>query len=242
MFDKRNQLVFYANILIIVFGISVILLSDFITIAFLFIVLGALLVFEQIKQNKGAFSISGLEKTLTVRDTCGTQAMLVQKQNTTSCHVDNTVFWFRSITPMGSISNFSINGQSPAEQTKDENNHYQVCMALPANPKATDGLETILKYNYKDAFVKTEGVLTHTVNDETDTLRLVVELPEGRNISTARAYCIHNGKEEALLPPVVSGNTRIETVIDHPRLGAQYCLQWNWPEANLLKKISCMIK
>lgn len=242
MFDKRNQLVFYANILIIVFGLSVIVLSDFITIAFLLIACGALLIFEQLKQNKGAFSISGLEKTLTVKDTCGTQATLEQKQNTTACHVDNTVFWFKSITPMGSVGNFSINGQSPVEQTKDGNNQYQVCMALPANPRATDGLETVLRYTYKDAFVRTEGLLTHTVDDETDKLRLVVELPEGRRISTARAYCIHNGKEEALLPPLISGETRIETEIDHPKLGAQYCLQWTWPEANLLKKISCFIK
>jgi len=242
MFDKRNQLVFYANILVIVFGITVILLSDFTLIAFLLIACGAILIFEQIKQNKDAFRISGLEKTLTISDTCGTQATLVQKQNTIACHVDNSVFWFKSITPIGSISNISINGQSPIEQTKDANNQYQVCMALPANPKATDGIETILKYTYKNAFTRTEGMLIHNVDDETDKLRLVVELPKGRRISTARAYCITNGKEEALLPPTITGETRIEAEIDNPNLGAQYCLHWNWPEANFLKKITCMLK
>ncbi|HNP25483.1 MAG TPA: hypothetical protein PKM20_01960, partial [Nitrosomonas sp.] len=65
MFDKHNQLIFYANILIIVFGITLILFSDFILVGFLFIVGAALLMYEQFKQNKGAFRISGLEKTLT---------------------------------------------------------------------------------------------------------------------------------------------------------------------------------
>lgn len=242
MFDNRNQLVFYANILIMVFGLSVIVMSDFITVALLFIVCGALLIFEQIKQNKGAFRISGLEKTLTIDDTCGTQAILTQKQSTIACHVDNTVFCFKNITPSGSISNFSINGQSPVEQKKDSNNNYQVCMVLPNNPRATNGLETVLKYKCKDAFVRSDGILTHTVDDETDKLRLIVELPKGRRISTARSYCVVKGKEIALLPPLVMGETRIETEISNPIQGAQYCLHWNWPEANLLKKITCLIK
>jgi hypothetical protein len=242
MFDKRNQLVFYANILIIVFGLTVILFSDFVFVGTLFIAIGAILIFEQIKQNKGAFNITGLEKKLKIDDTCGTQATLVQKQNTTACHVANTVYWFKNISPVGAITNFSINGQSPAEQKRDGNNKYQVCMTLPTNPNVTNGIETTLKYHYKNAFGQTEGVLSHTVDDQTDRLRLVVELPKGRPVSTARAYCIQNDKEEALLPPVVTGETRIETEVVNPKLGAEYCLQWDWPEPGLLKRIGCLIK
>ena len=242
MFDKRNQLVFYANILIIVFGLIVILFSNFILIGIFFIAIAAVLIAEQIKQNKGAFSITGLEKTLIINDTCGTQATLVQKQNTTACHTDNTVYWFKNINPIGTITNFSINGQPPAEQKRDGNNRYQVCVALPATSKATHGIETTLKCSYKNAFGRTEGIRSHTVDDETDRLRLVVELPKGRPVSTARAYCIQDGKEEALLPPLITGETRIETEIATPKLGAEYCLQWSWPEPGLLQKIGCYIK
>jgi len=242
MFDKRNQLVFYANILIIIFGFTVILMSDFVLLGIIFIACAALLVYEQIRQNKNAFSISDMVKTLSIGDTCGSSATLVQKQKITACHQDNTVFWFKNINPLGSVSNFTINGQSPVEQKRDDNKRYQVCMTLPASPKATEGFDTTLTYRYKNAFISTECLLTHTVDDETDQLRLVVELPKGRHISTARAYCIHNGTEEALLPPVVTGETRIETEIKNPRLDAEYCLQWTWPEANLLKKIGCYIK
>ncbi|MCP5245049.1 MAG: hypothetical protein H6937_03425 [Burkholderiales bacterium] len=242
MFDKRNQLVFYANILIIVFGVTLILFSDFMLVGALFIAGAALLIYEQIQQNKGAFSISGVEKTLTVKDTCGTKATLVQKQNTAACHTKNTVYWFKNISHAGSMGNFSINGQFPTEQTKDNNNNYLVCMVLPKNPNATSGIDTTLSYDYTNAFGHNEGVLSHVINDVTDQLKLVVQLPQGRPISSASAYCIQDGIKEALLPPVITGETRIETEIKEPKLGAEYCLQWVWPEANIIRKITCYLK
>ncbi len=242
MFDKHNQLIFYANILIIVFGITLILFSDFNLVGFLFIAGAALLIYEQFKQNKGAFRISGLEKTLAIKDTCGTRATVKQQQKTTACHVDNSVYWFKNIASVGSIGNFSINGQFPVEQLKDAHSKYQVCMALPPNPKATDGIDTLLSYDYTNAFGRTEGVLSHVIDDETDKIKLVVELPKGRPIASARAYYKYNGTEEALLPPVITGETRIETEIENPKLGAEYCLQWTWPEANIIKKITCYLK
>ncbi|SEN16793.1 hypothetical protein [Nitrosomonas marina] len=241
MFDKRNQLIFYVNILIIIFGITLIVMSDFMIIGFLFIISAALLIYEQLQQNKGAFSISGLEKILTVKDTCGNKAELVQKQKTTPCHVDNTVFWFKNISPTGSVSGFRINNQSPIEQTKDTNNKYQVCMALPANPKSTNGLDTTLSYTCTGAYSHTDCSLSHVVEDETDHLKLIVELPKGRPISSAQAYCLYNGNKEALLPPVITGETRIETEIKEPRIGAEYLLEWKWPEANIIRKIGCYL-
>ncbi|SER37731.1 hypothetical protein SAMN05421690_102232 [Nitrosomonas sp. Nm51] len=241
MFDKRNQLIFYANVLIIIFGITVIVMSDFLIVGLLFILGAALLIYEQIQQNKGAFSISGLEKILVVKDTCGNKAELIQKQKTTACHVDNTVFWFKNINPTGSVSGFRINNQLPIEQTKDSNNNYQVCMALPSHPKAKNGLDTTLSCTYTGAFGKTECTLSHTIDNETDQLKLVVELPKGRPISSAHAYCVYNGNKEALLPPVVAGETRIETEIKKPKLGAEYRLEWTWPEANIIRKIGCYL-
>ncbi|SFK52063.1 hypothetical protein SAMN05216302_100854 [Nitrosomonas aestuarii] len=243
MFDKHNQLVFYANILIIVFGATVILFSDFTLVGFLIIAGGAVLMYEQFKQNQGTFRISGVEKVLTIKDTCGTRATVKQQQKTTACHVDNNVYWFKNIASSGSIGNFSINGQFPIEQVKDKHSKYQVCMALPTNPtKATKGIDTILSYDYTNAFGRTKGELSHVIDDETDQVKLVVDLPKGRPIASARAYCKYNGTEEALLPPVITGETRIETEIENPKLGAEYCLQWTWPEANIIKKITCYLK
>jgi len=242
MFDKRNQLIFYANILIIVFGIIVILFTDFMVVGLLIIAAAALLIYEQIKQNKDAFSISGLEKILTVKDTCGNKAVLTQKQKTTACHTENNVFWFKNITPTGSIGNFRINGLSPLKQTRDDHHKYQLCMALPTQPKATTGIDTTLSYTCTNAFGHTSCTLSHVVDDETDQLKLVVELPEGRPITSTQAYCMYNGVKKTLPPPAVSGETRIATEISEPILGAEYGLEWIWPEANIIRKIGCYLK
>lgn len=238
MFDKPNQLVFYINAAIFVFGVLVALLTKFIVIALIVAVCAALLIFEQIRQNKHAFSIADLRKILTVHDTCGKKATLTQTQMTTACHADNSEYWFKNIRSIGSISNFRINNTDPAELRK-ENDSYQVCMKFPPELKVINGSDLTLTYQCEGAFTQNEGILSHVVDDDTKRLRLIVELPEGRAISTARFFSIHDGKEEALLPPVITGQT-IEADIKNPKQGVEYCLQWNWEEEGLIKKVSCM--
>lgn len=238
MFDKPNQLVFYINAAIFVFGVLVALLTKFIVIALIVAVCAALLIYEQIRQNKHAFSIADLRKILTVHDTCGKKATLTQTQMTTACHVDNSEYWFKNIRSIGSISNFRINNTDPAELRK-ENDSYQVCMKFPPELKVINGSDLTLTYQCEGAFTQNEGILSHVVDDDTKRLRLIVELPEGRAISTARFFSIHDGKEEALLPPVITGQT-IEADIKNPKQGVEYCLQWNWEEEGLIKKVSCL--
>ncbi len=239
MFDKNNQLVFYANIISIVFGIIVILFSDFFLVGLLFVISGALLIFEQLKQNKAAFTISNLQKTLKVHDTGGSKATQTESQVTAACHVDNKIYWFRDIPVIGSVRNFRMNGASIDDQKKDDG-VYHVCAKIPTELKAIGGFDMALSYDYQDAFTKSEGVLSHVVNDETRNLHLIVELPKGRPVTSAKVFCKKNGVEEALLPPVVTGETKIETEIQNPTLGAEYCLQWNWSNESVAKKVRRM--
>lgn len=239
MFDKPNQIIFYLNVLLFVFGVFVALATDFIVIGLIFALCAALLIVDQIRQNKFAFSISDLRKILTVHDTCGKKATVTQTQMTTACHSDNSEYWFRNIRAIGSISNFRINSNDPSEQRK-EGDHYQICVKFPPELKIINGADLTLTYEYEGAFTQNEGILTHVVDDDTRRLHLSVVLPVGRAISTARFFCIHNGKEEALLPPVIRENTKIEADIENPIRGAEYCLQWNWEEEGLLKKVSCL--
>lgn len=238
MFDKPNQLVFYINAAIFVFGVLVALLTNFIVIGLIVAICAALLIFEQIRQNKHAFSIADLRKILTVHDTCGKKATLTQIQMTTACHADNSEYWFKNIRSIGSISNFRINNTDPAELRK-ENDSYEVCMKFPPELKVINGSDLTLTYQCDGAFTQNEGILSHVVDDDTKRLRLIVQLPAGRAISTARFFCIQDGKEEALLPPVIIGQT-IEADIRNPIRGVEYCLQWNWEEEGLIKKVSCL--
>lgn len=237
MFDKPNQLIFYINVILIVFGVLVALLTDYAVIGLIFAISALILVYNQIRQNKFAFTIADLRKILTVHDTAGSKATLTQTQMTTACHVDNSEYWFRNIRAIGSVTNFRVNHGDPAEQIK-ENGNYHVCMKLPPELKIINGSDLTLSYEYEDAFTQTEGILSHVVDNDTRRLHLTVELPEGRSISSARFFCKHDGKEEALLPPVVTGQTKIEADIKNPKLGAEYCLQWNWSEEGFIKKLS----
>ena len=237
MFDKPNQLIFYINVTLIIFGVLVALLTDYFVIGLIFAFSASILVYDQYRQNKSAFTISDLRKILTIHDTNGNKATLTQTQMTTACHVDNSEYWFRNIRVMGSISHFRVNDSDPAEQIK-ENGSYRVCMKLPPELKVVNGSDLILSYEYEDAFTQTEGVLSHVVDNDTRQLHLTVELPAGRSISSARFFCKHDDVEEALLPPVVTGQTKIEADIKNPKLGAEYCLQWNWSEGGFMKKIS----
>ena len=239
MFDKSNQLVFYINAAILVFGILVALLTNFVVYGLIFAVSAALLIFDQIRQNKSAFSIADLTKILTVHDTCGKKATLTQTQMTTACHVDNSEYWFRNIRAIGSISNFRVNNVDPAEQRK-ESDRYHVCMKFPPELKVINGSDLTLTYQCEGAFTQNEGILSHVVDDDTQRLHMTVELPSGRAVATARFFCIQNGKEEALLPPVITGQTKIDAEVKNPKRGAEYCLQWNWEEEGLIKKVSCM--
>lgn len=239
MFDKPNQIIFYINAAILVFGVLVALLTGYVAIGLIFAICAALLIVDQIRQNKSAFTVADLRKILTVRDTCGKKATLTQIQTTTACHVDNSEYWFKNIRAIGSISNFRVNNTDPAEQRK-ENGSYRIRIDLPPELKIIKGADLTLTYEYEGAFTHNEGTLSHVVDDDTRQLHLTVELPSGRAVSTARFYCIHDGKEEALLPPVITGNTTIEADVKNPKRGAEYCLQWHWEEEGLLKKVSCM--
>ncbi|PSJ18601.1 hypothetical protein [Nitrosomonas supralitoralis] len=241
MFNKPNQLIFYINVLIIAFGALVALFTPFFVVGLIFAICAALLILDQFRQNKSAFTISDLRKILTIHDDGGNKATMTQTQMTTACHVDNSEYWFKNIRAIGSISNFKINNEQPDDQRK-ENGNYHVCMRIPPELKLIDGSDLMLTYEYQDAFTQNQGTLSHVIDDDTQHLHMTVQLPEGRAISTARFFCKHDGKEEALLPPVVTGSTKIETTVKNPKLGVEYCLQWNWSEPGLLKKLSSLFK
>lgn len=237
MFNKPNQLVFYINVSVVIFGVLVTLLTPFPIVGLIIAICAALLILDQIRHNKSTFAIADLKKILIVHDTGGSKATLTQTQMTTACHSGNSEYWFRNIRAIGSIGNFKINSNNPDDQRK-ENDSYHVCMRIPPELKLMDGSNLTLTCEYQDAFTQSEGTLSHTVDDDTQHLHMAVQLPEGREVATARFFCKYNDREEALLPPVVTGKTKIEADVDNPRLGAEYCLQWHWADDGFFKKIS----
>ena len=241
MFDKSNQIIFYINLVLVVSGVLIAILTDYIVIGLILAICASILIYEQLRKNKSAFTISNLKKILTIHDTSGKKATLKQTQMTTACYIGNSEYWFRNIRAIGSIYNFRINDSEPTEKIK-ENGYYRVCVNLPTELKIINGSELTLSYQYEEAFKKTEGTLSHIIDSETKELYLIAELPEGRPISSASFLCKHGVKEEVLQPPIVTGQTRIEANIKNPELGSEYILQWIWPEESFIKKLAHFFK
>lgn len=237
MFDRSNQIIFYLNSCIAFFGVLMVLFTPYVVMGLLFILSALALIYDQFEQNKSAYTIDHLNKALTVHDMGGNKATVRQVQMTRACYAGGTEYWFRNICAIGSISNIQVNDRDPVAKI-NTNGSYQVCTGFPTGIKVTDGCDLVLSYQCEGAYIHPEGIFSHVVDSNTRQLSLVVELPKGRAISSARLYCKKNGIEEALIPPVVTGQTRIEADIRNPEVGVEYCLQWKWREESLIQKLS----
>lgn len=236
MFDKSNQIVFYLNSLLAIFGVLVTLVTPYPIIGLFFVLSASALIYDQFRRNKSSFLIENLNKILTVHDASGNKATVTQVQATRAFHASSTEYWFRNIRANGNISNIKLNDSDPIEKTNN-NGSYEVCTKFPSGIKVTNGYDLTLSYRCDGAYTRPEGVFSHVVDGTTRQLNLIVELPKGRSISSARLYCLKDGLEEDLLPPVVTGQTRIAAEINNPIEGYEYCIQWKWGEPSFTQKL-----
>lgn len=236
MFDRSNQIVFYLNSFIVIFGALVALLTPFTVIGLFFVLCALALIYDQFRQHKSSFSIGNLNKTLTVHDTGGNKATVRQIQVTRAFHASNTEYWFRNIRASGNITHIKVNDSDPVEKT-NVNGSYEVCTKFPAGSKVSDGYDLVLSYRCEGAYTRPEGIFSHLVDSMTRQLNLTVELPKGRPISSAKLCCQKNGIEEDLLPPIVTGQTRITAEINNPEEGCEYFIKWKWGEQGFTQKL-----
>lgn len=236
MFDKSNQIVFYLNSLLAIFGVLVALVTPYPMIGLFFVLSALVLIYDQFRRNKASFFIDNLNKTLTVHDAGGNKATVKQVQATKAFHADSKEYWFRNIRADGNISNIKVNDNDPVEKTTS-NGSYEVCTKFPAGLTVANGCELILSYRCDGAYTRSEGVFSHVVNDATRQLNLIVELPKERPIASAKLCRQKDGIEEDLLPPIVTGQTRIAAEINNPIEGCEYCIKWKWGEPSFTQKL-----
>lgn len=240
MFDKPNQLIFYINISIALFGILV-AGCNYVLLGLLITACAILLIRDQLQQNKSKFTISRLEKTLSIHDTCGTQAIQTQKQLMTACHSGNTEFWFNNIHSAGSIHNLRINGTPPAEK-RSEGKNTSVSMKFSPDLKITREFDATLSFEHKNAFINTTESFSHLVDTSTKLLRLIVELPQGRPASSVEVFCDPDNTDKTRPPAAIIEQSRIIVEIPEPELGTKYGIRWNWPREGVVQRIGCLFK
>ena len=236
MFDRSDRLTLYINAMLAAFGIIFALFSGFFLISFIFTGCALLLMYDIYRQNKTAFTITHLDKILTIQDSNGNKATETQKYSVTANETGRSEIWFNNIISDGIISYIHINGASPAER-KQEDGKTHVAMKFDAPVKASDTFETTITLGHQNAFTKTQETLVHTIDNETKLLRMVVELPAGRRAGFASLSRRYKDEEKQAPPPIITEHGKIVADIKNPPLGAEYCLHWDWPKTKLMDKL-----
>lgn len=236
MFDRSDRLTLYINALLAVFGIIFALYSGFFLIGLIFTTCALLLMYDLYRHNKTAFTITHLDKILTIQDNSGKKATETQKYTVTANKTGHSEFWFKNITSDGIISYIQINGASPAEQ-KQEDGKIHVAMKFDSPVRTGSTFEATVTLGYQNAFTKTQETLIHTIDNETKLLRMVVELPAGRQAGFASLSRRFKGEETQVPPPIITEQGKIVADIKNPPIGSEYCLHWDWPKAKLMDKL-----
>lgn len=236
MFDRSDRLTLYINVLLAAFGIIFALYSGFFLIGFIFTACALLLMYDLYRQNKTAFTITHLDKILTIQDSSGNKATETQKYTVTANQTGLSNFWFNNISSSGTISSININGASPTER-KTEDGKIHAAMKFDTPVKAGTTFDTTLTLGHQNAFTKTQETLAHTIDNETKLLRMIIDLPVGRPAAFTSLSRRYKDEETQILPPIITEHGKIVADITNPPLGAEYCLHWDWPKAKLMDKL-----
>lgn len=236
MFDKSDRLALYANILSAAFGVFLVIFTDFLFSGILITISAAALHYGLGYLNKTAFTITNLERTITIQDNSGSKATETQNHAVVTNKSGLSEFWCRNINSNGYVSYITINGTSPADQAKEDRNTH-ASIKFDGNLKSGQKFNIALSFNHKDAFKDTHCVLAHTIDNETNLLRLVVKLPKGRPVTSASVSRRVDDIETAMLPPVIANNGNVVAEIRNPLIGATYFLQWDCPKQNIVDKL-----
>ncbi len=236
MFDKSDRLALYSNILSAALGVFLIIFTDFLFSGIILTISALVLNYTLRHFNKTSFTISNLERTITIQDNNGSKAAETQKHAVVTNQTGLSEFWCRNINSNGFVSYITINGAPPAEQVQEDSNTH-AAIKLDSNLKSGQAFDIELSFNHKDAFKNTRCTLAHTVDNETNLLRLVVKLPEGRPVTSASVSRKVDDVETLQLPPVITDNGNIVAEIRNPLIDATYYLQWDYPKQNLADKL-----
>lgn len=241
MFDNSDRLALYSNILSAALGVFLVIFTDLLFSGIILIISALALNYLQIRLNQTPFTIYHLDRTVTMQDNGGSKAVETQNHAITTNHSGLSEFWCRNINSNGFVSHVTINGAPPAETLKEDSNTH-ASIKFDGNLKTGQPLELVVSFNHNNAFTDTHCILSHTVDNETKLLRLVVKLPEGRPVTSARVFRKVDDVETPLLPPFIAENGNVVADIKDPLIGATYYLQWDCPKLSFADKIDRIFK
>lgn len=192
-----------------------------------FIVAG--LIWFRSSLDQPEFTLLLVEKTLSFTDPQGHRAAFVRVQKARANHKGLREFWIGNMSVDGSMEDIRIDGRMPDYQ-QQEAGDTRICKRFSRPLNRGEVVDTKTTYFLIDSFPNNPDKLLHTVAYKTKMLRVRVNFHSDRPCRNARIYLRYGSQIYKSLPPprVSADGCDVEFEVKRPKLGAEYCLEWEW--------------
>lgn len=228
---SQSDILAWIAIILGIPGLLIALFSDAVIVAVVFLILCGVLLWVRWWLSQPLYTLTCVEKVLTIEDVAGKKARLVRFHEGVANHRGLQEFWCRNISADGTISNVLIDNHAPYD-TERRAGDLQVCTRFRQPLDRAEKFKMTLSYDLTDSFLRTPEAVIHVTESKTKKLKMVIILPPGRPAINAIATLSFGGQPHSrLFPPRLTGQVtgeRIEWEIKAPKLGAEYRLEWDW--------------
>ena len=186
------------------------------------------LIYRRWEEKQPLFSYIEIHKELMFLDAAGNVATMETRATTKANHTGIQQLWFRNINADGDVKNFTIDSTPATSQRKAGS--WEVCKQFDRPLRRGDIVSVTLRYELHQAFSgPTEG-MTHVTATKTNKLVVRIKFHQNKVGRNPRAFVGKGSEvEEALdLPQALDNGQTFEVVIDKPKLGAYYTIEWTW--------------
>jgi hypothetical protein len=175
------------------------------------------------------FTVTALEKVLTIRDGSAECATLVQRARMRPNHKGLTEWWVRNMGGDGRIVNILIDGKAPSE-VDQRGGLISVCKRYQHPLPRWRTFDTTVTCDMLRSYSQPQEALIHTDAYATKELTMIIEFPAERPCLEASGVITFSGEQRKQIGTITlsEGRRRAVLHVKRPKLGAQYHLEWEW--------------
>jgi hypothetical protein len=191
------------------------------------LILGVL-IYRRWEEKQPLFSYIEIQKELMFLDAAGNVATMETNATTKANHTGIQQLWFRNINADGDVKNFTVDSIATSGQRKAGS--WEVCKQFDRPLHRGDIVSVTLKYELHQAFPgPTEG-LTHVTATKTNKLVVRIRFHDSKIGHNPIAFIGKGSDVEEPLdsPKALDNGKTVEMVIDKPKVGTYYTIEWRW--------------
>ncbi len=168
-------------------------------------------------------------KVVTIQDTGGTQAEISSEQTIRVRYGSLNGIWWNGLTADGTFSDPKANGQPPT-QTKRLGTTLSYYFEFKPPLSRGETKTVVWSIKARDSFTNTNEAILHDTTPWTKKLEMEVYLPEGRPAKNPKLHVEVAGIYTDTLedPENIGNGRRLVAVVNRPKKGHTYSLDWEW--------------